>query len=143
MAAALRRFLNTPFKQHVANARADPTSLRRVALYAVEATLILHVFVKYTYEVRAPFGISMIPTLASDGEAMVIDKTCRRGRNIKVGDLVAFNHPVAETQAIKRVIGMPGDFVLAGTPEAKGGPFADKMIQVRCQQAVSLFTRSN
>lgn len=36
----------------------------------------------------------------------------RRGRNIKVGDVIAYTHPIFPHESgCKRVIGMPGDFV--------------------------------
>ena len=57
----------------------------------------------------------MLPTLSVDGDGVVISRYYRRGRGIQVGDAVAFKHPVVpETGAIKRVVGMPGDFVATG-----------------------------
>lgn len=73
----------------------------------------------------------MMPTIAQDGDQVLIDKTKRRGKNVKVGDIVSFKHPIMPYHAIKRVVATPGDFVLAGTPRAKGGPLAGQMIQVR------------
>nr|POF13910.1 hypothetical protein CFP56_02934 [Quercus suber] len=59
---------------------------------------------------------------------LLISKYYRRGREVKVGDLVSFRHPVnRETYAVKRVIGMPGDFVLRDTPGKN-----EVMIQLWC-----------
>ena len=61
------------------------------------------------------------------GEQYYISKHYRRGRNIHVGDVVSYKHPLVEDAgAIKRVVGMPGDFVATG--EKLGGE--DAMIQV-------------
>ncbi len=41
----------------------------------------------------------------------------RRGRKIKVGDVIMYKNPIFPTQrGCKRVIGMPGDFVSVITP---------------------------
>lgn len=70
----------------------------------------------------------MLPTLASSGTSVVISKYYRHGRKVQVGDMVSFKHPVHEDwRAIKRVVGMPGDFVLRDTPGKGDG----SMIQVR------------
>lgn len=70
----------------------------------------------------------MLPTLGTSGEWLVVDKTAHSGRNIVVGDLAVFASPIhGDDFSIKRVIGMPGDIVMLGTPE--GGGRGD-MIQV-------------
>lgn len=73
------------------------------------------------------YGISMLPTLYSFGTYVLISKYHRRGKEVKVGDIISFKHPVKKGEyAIKRVIGMEGDFVLRNTPGK-----SDTMIQVR------------
>ena len=48
---------------------------------------------------------------------MLISRRYRRGRNIDVGDVVTFHHPVKLGEGgIKRVVAMPGDIVLRDTP---------------------------
>ena len=60
---------------------------------------------------------------------MIIDKTFSRGRGIKVGDVVDIQHLIVPgAGAIKRVMGMPGDFVVKDGGMGKG----KRMIQVRC-----------
>ncbi|KAI9698741.1 MAG: hypothetical protein M1836_003851 [Candelina mexicana] len=59
----------------------------------------------------------MLPTLAAYGDGVMISKFYRRGRGIEVGDIVSVKHPLFLGQGvIKRVLGMPGDFVLKDTP---------------------------
>lgn len=69
----------------------------------------------------------MLPTLNSKGDWVFINASYRRGKGVKVGDIVSFKHPMfpAET-ASKRVLGMPGDYVMIHTP----GSGNDTMIQV-------------
>jgi inner membrane protease subunit 1 len=69
----------------------------------------------------------MLPTLAATGDAVYVSKLYRRGKGIKVGDMVNFKHPMfPEMGAIKRVVGMPGDFVARDSPGTGNG----MMIQV-------------
>ena len=68
----------------------------------------------------------MLPTLNVIGDWVYISKLYRRGKGIQVGDVVSFKHPlVPGMRASKRVLGMPGDFVLRNTP-GEGG----MMVQV-------------
>ena len=58
-----------------------------------------------------------MPTFNSYGDAVLISKYYRRGKGIEVGDVVSFAHPIRpEERAMKRVLGMPGDFVCRDTP---------------------------
>lgn len=101
-------------------------SLGRFVLYSVSAFLGAHVFARYFYYCDATYGVSMLPTIQSFGDWVVVSKYYRRGRGVQVGDIVSFKHPAREGEfAIKRVIGMGGDFVLMNTPE-----HSDAMIQV-------------
>ena len=68
----------------------------------------------------------MAPTMNATGDWLLLSKTYRRGRGIEVGDIVSFKHPIDQgTYSVKRVIGMPGDFVLRDSPDTSGA-----MIQV-------------
>lgn len=59
----------------------------------------------------------MLSTLNAEGDYVWINKLYRRGKGIVVGDLVTVKHPwYPEVRASKRVLGMPGDFVLRNTP---------------------------
>lgn len=90
------------------------------------AFLSLHIFVEYFYLYSGSYGISMMPNLNPSGDWLFISKYYRRGRGIEVGDLVSFRHPVKEGDyAVKRVMGLEGDFVLMNTPGK-----SDAMIQV-------------
>lgn len=85
-----------------------------------------HIFVEYFYSVGESYGISMLPTINSMGDWLIISKYYRRGRGVEVGDLVSFKHPIQEhARGAKRVIAMPGDFILRDSPGT-----SDLMIQV-------------
>lgn len=70
----------------------------------------------------------MLPTLSASGDSVLVLNTYRRGRGIRVGDVVNFHHPLFPREgALKRVGGMPGDLVCKGGNKGEGGG----MIQVR------------
>ncbi|XTI83678.1 hypothetical protein V2W45_1362978 [Cenococcum geophilum] len=66
-----------------------------IVLYANTA-LLVHVFLTYIYTIKPTYSIR---------------------RRISVGDLVYFKHPLLEGEgAVKRVVGILGDFILSRTP---------------------------
>lgn len=69
----------------------------------------------------------MLPTFEVVGDSVIISRFYRRGRGIKVGDVVSF-HSVVEPgeSVIKRVVGLEGDCVLRDTPGT-----TESMLQVR------------
>ncbi|KAE9581655.1 hypothetical protein CGMCC3_g2103 [Colletotrichum fructicola] len=86
-----------------------------------------HVFTSYCFEWGPAAGPSMLPTFDIAGDHIIVDKRYRYGRNIVVGDLVHYRIPIFQrAEGIKRVIGMPGDYVLVGSPDA----YPQKMMQV-------------
>lgn len=86
----------------------------------------LHIFVEYFFVLALAEGISMQPTMNATGDWLLLSKRYRRGRDVQVGDIVSFKHPVdQDTFGVKRVIGMPGDLVLRDSPDTSG-----MMIQV-------------
>ncbi|EON69886.1 hypothetical protein W97_09150 [Coniosporium apollinis CBS 100218] len=96
---------------------ARPRTNRTLLIETAKMALLLHVFIRHAYTIKGTRGASMLPTMAADGEGVVINKKYRRGRYIEVGDLVSVRHLFEpEEAAIKRVMGMPGDFVLRDTP---------------------------
>lgn len=69
----------------------------------------------------------MLPTFEVMGDAVIVDRRCRRGRGVEVGDIVSFKSVVHPGETVmKRVLGLAGDYVLCHTPESG----SDKMIQV-------------
>lgn len=74
----------------------------------------------------------MLPTFPVFGDILVTDKSYRRGgqgrgKEIKVGDVVQFDSVYEPGEkVIKRVVGMPGDYVLMNTP----GSRSEDMVQV-------------
>ncbi|KAI9874568.1 MAG: hypothetical protein M1830_009598 [Pleopsidium flavum] len=69
----------------------------------------------------------MLPTLGTVGDGVIVSRLSRRGKDVRVGDMVNIKHPMwPESGAIKRLVGLPGDFVLRDLP----GSSSDEMIQV-------------
>lgn len=68
----------------------------------------------------------MLPTVDVWGESMVVSRFHRNGIDVQVGDLVMYKIPTSSENGVKRVLGLPGDYVLMNTPESGN----DAMIQV-------------
>lgn len=61
----------------------------------------------------------------------MISKLHRRGRNMGVGDVAVFRHPqFADQWAVKRIAGMPGDYVCEDLPFEDTAASTGRMIQV-------------
>ncbi|KAF2817841.1 uncharacterized protein BDZ99DRAFT_457518 [Mytilinidion resinicola] len=105
--------------------------LRPIPFIAFNVALATHITFGYFYSIRTSTGESMYPTLAVRGDYWICSKRHRRGKDVKVGDIISFTHPVLPGfGGVKRVVGMPGDFVLAGTPGVDGGDEGVGMVQV-------------
>ena len=85
-----------------------------------------HLFIEYGYSAAPAEGPSMMPTVDIIGEWLLISRRHRHGRGIEVGDVVEYNIPINDTFGVKRVLGLPGDYVLLNAP----GVGSDNMIQV-------------
>ncbi|RDW88632.1 hypothetical protein BP6252_00664 [Coleophoma cylindrospora] len=88
---------------------------------------LAHVFTEFGYIINPASGASMLPTFEVLGDHLLISKLYRKGRGVEIGDIVSFDS-VAEPgeRVIKRVLGLPGDYVLKDTP----GSGSSEMIQV-------------
>ncbi|OAA57188.1 Peptidase S24/S26A/S26B/S26C [Cordyceps fumosorosea ARSEF 2679] len=86
-----------------------------------------HLFATHGFQVGPADGPSMLPTFSTYGDWIGTDKRFRRGRGVRVGDLVLYKMPfAAHDMGVKRVVGLPGDYVSIGTP---GQPGEENMIQ--------------
>lgn len=57
----------------------------------------------------------MVPTMSACNDSLLISYYYRRGRGVKVGDVVSYKHPLfPRVEASKRIGGMPGDLVCKG-----------------------------
>lgn len=81
----------------------------------------------------------MLPFWEVFGDGAWTSRFHRRGKGIQVGDLVLFKVPINNGRAIKRVAGLPGDYVLSHSPESG----RDEMIQVSCCCAFLCWTKAH
>ncbi|KAI9708679.1 MAG: hypothetical protein M1828_002683 [Chrysothrix sp. TS-e1954] len=94
--------------------------LRLQFLVALNLFMLGHFFANNVGSIRLVAGMSMAPTI-EDGNWTVHSSRYNGGNGVQVGDLVSFVHPINRNQrAIKRIIGMPGDFVLRDSPPGCG-----------------------
>ncbi len=104
----------------------------RLALSTLKATCLAHLAFTHLVQLSPASGPSMLPTFSVHGDWIAADMTARRGKggSLRVGDLVLYKIPIFESQhGVKRLVGMPGDYVSLGTPGEQG---EEQMIQVRC-----------
>ncbi|OAA51453.1 Peptidase S24/S26A/S26B/S26C [Metarhizium rileyi] len=100
----------------------------RFAISTLKITCLAHLTLTQLVQISPAQGPSMLPTFTVDGDWIAADMRHRLGRGITVGDLVLYKIPIfANQNGVKRVIGMPGDYVSLGTPGEKG---EHHMIQV-------------
>jgi inner membrane protease subunit 1 len=112
-----------PLKQVHKRYAGHPLRLFNAALKTI---FLAHLIWQYGYSWAPVGGASMLPTLEVLGDSVLISRSYRRGRGIKVGDVVSFDSVVEPGETvIKRVIGLEGDYVLRDTPGT-----TDSMIQV-------------
>ena len=105
--------------------------IRRGIAWAVSFFLTWHIITGYVLFYGPCDGISMLPTFNSFGDAVLISNFYRRGRGVKVGDVISYIHPIEpETTGLKRIAGMEGDFVLRDTPSFGLEDGQEKMLQV-------------
>ena len=105
-------------------ARALPRNLLQTA----KLLAACHLVAEYVVSVKGTYGPSMLPTINVRDDWVFISKLHRRGKGVAVGDVVSIMHPMMpEVGAIKRVLGLPGDFVMRDSPEHGEG----MMLQVR------------
>ncbi|KAJ2895869.1 LexA/Signal peptidase [Zalerion maritima] len=90
----------------------------RLLISTLKLLAFLHLTSTYLIHPGALEGPSMLPTLPVQGSSVVILSLHRLGWGIKVGDLVCFKNPVRDDDAVKRVVGLEGDYVVWDTPAA-------------------------
>lgn len=105
------------------------------ALYIAGTICALKLGAEHLLEIEGCDGPSMIPTLHRYGDSLIISKLHKYGRGIQVGDIIVYKQPqFSQIRSTKRVLGMPGDYVVTDVPCRKGEPDVNeqsKMLQVR------------
>lgn len=100
----------------------------RLFLGLTKACFAWHFLQTHGFQVGPADGPSMLPTFSTYGDWIGTNMQYRSGRGVRVGDLVLYKMPFAKyDMGVKRVVGMPGDYVSIGTPGVHG---EDTMLQV-------------
>ncbi|KAF3930607.1 hypothetical protein ABW19_dt0205028 [Dactylella cylindrospora] len=106
---------------------------RRSLSYLITAVKFLafcHVFASKFLMIGVCEGPSMLPTFPNTTSSILMNHLYSRGRGVKVGDLVTANRPdEMGVMLLKRVIGMPGDYVVVD-PIAAGRGEETMMVRV-------------
>ncbi|KAH0547534.1 hypothetical protein FGG08_000259 [Glutinoglossum americanum] len=92
-----------------------PLPLRTLLLTTTKLLAFTHLFLTHFLSLKPTTGPSMLPTLSVHNDWILISNLHVRGRGVRVGDCVSLRHPVEpEVGAVKRVVGVGGDFVEVG-----------------------------
>ncbi|KAF2670065.1 LexA/Signal peptidase [Microthyrium microscopicum] len=91
----------SPFRQFLL-----PRSLK---IYTSSALLALAVY--HTTPIYPTTGPSMLPFLPVHNGIVLYNPLTKRGRNVRVGDVVVAKSPYQGGGIVKRVVGLPGDVV--------------------------------
>lgn len=102
--------MSTRFRQFLRSV--TPRSVTRFSFDSLGVFCACILIWEHFYTIQRSEGPSMYPTFSVRGDWLLISRRHDRGRDIKVGDVVRFNHPSFRgINGAKRVLGMPGDFV--------------------------------
>ncbi|KAK2749475.1 hypothetical protein FQN57_006409 [Myotisia sp. PD_48] len=75
------------------------------------------IFTEHFFDLKSADGPSMYPTIHVRGDSLLISKFYKYGRGVELGDIIIYKKPHdLHTDAAKRVIGLPGDYVLKDPP---------------------------
>ncbi|KAI1824756.1 LexA/Signal peptidase [Xylaria intraflava] len=99
----------------------------RLLLATAQTFALAHVVWAHGLSIGFGWGPSMLPTFLATNEWFVTDKRYRRGRGVQVGDCVVYSIPVEPgEEGLKRVMGMPGDYVLLNSPPTGAADDVDR-----------------
>ena len=91
----------------------------------VQFVCIMHVMQTYAFDVTMCVGPSMLPTINSAGDIVLIDRMTHRLRDVVVGDVVLAKAPSDPSQTVcKRVRGVAGDHVCYSRPRTGSVEFS-------------------
>ncbi|KAK4203650.1 putative mitochondrial inner membrane protease subunit 1 [Triangularia verruculosa] len=89
----------------------------RLLLSYLKLLALLHLFWNHILSLAPAEGPSMLATYPITGTWVLTSRFHRHGRDLHVGDLVTYHIPDRPSSiGVKRVLGLPGDYVLIGTP---------------------------
>ncbi|EWC48190.1 hypothetical protein DRE_02294 [Drechslerella stenobrocha 248] len=96
----------------------------------IKLVAFAHLFVSKFLIVSQCEGASMVPTLPGTVSTVIVNHLYSRGRGVKVGDMITAHRPDdMDIMMLKRVIGMPGDYVVMD-PMAAGLGEETMMVRV-------------
>ena len=114
-----------------------------IALYFAAGVCTVKLINEHLYEFENCDGPSMFPTLHNYGNSLIISKLHKYGRRVQVGDIIVYKQPqFSQMISAKRVLGMPGDYVVTDVPCRKGEPDVNEqsnMLQVSCEYACHFY----
>lgn len=87
-------------------------NISRTLSWSLRVGCTVHFIHSNIYEFSETQGESMLPTLNYAGDFVHTDKTCKRGKDCHVGDVVVLLKPSDPSQRVcKRITGLAGDYI--------------------------------
>jgi len=87
--------------------------LLHLTLRSIQTLAFGHLFFTHFYSLGGCSGPSMLPTISTSGDWILLSRLHTKGRGIAQGDMVSFLRPdKPDVLVVKRVVGLEGDFVL-------------------------------
>jgi inner membrane protease subunit 1 len=101
------------------------SSLRYIG-YGISAYCAMQLIQQHLVGTQFTHGPSMYPTFPSEQSLSIVSRWHRRGRGVKIGDIIEAENPMFMNQPVgKRIVGMPGDYVIKDSmlsPTSGGAP---------------------
>ncbi|KAK0742274.1 peptidase S24/S26A/S26B/S26C, partial [Apiosordaria backusii] len=120
----------------------------RLLLTSLKLLALFHLLWEYLLSLAPAQGPSMLATYPVTGTWLLTSRLHRLGRSLSVGDTVTFTIPERPNSiGIKRVIGLPGDYVLIGTPgefwHSGADPAADDALMLQVPEGHAYLVGDN
>lgn len=94
----------------------------RAIRWLVQSGIAFLLLTHYVVNTRTTSGPSMLPTIAHEGDSVLVCWLYARGKGVKAGDIITYESPIHRgSRGVKRVVAMEGDYVLRDTPGGLNG----------------------
>ena len=97
--------------------RAPSKRLFRTLFITAGSICAVKLFAEHVFHIQASSGPSMYPTIHFRNDWLLVGKYYKFGRGVELGDVIVAKSPLFKHQHLgKRVVGLPGDYVLRYSP---------------------------
>ena len=130
MLATLTRHLRTTLRRRLHSTKSPPppannNTALQIVTSVFQFSAIIYCVQTYLIDVTMCVGPSMLPTLNSAGDIVLLSRWLHRYRAVEVNDVVLAKSPTNPDQIVcKRVVGLSGDHVKYNRPRCGNMEFS-------------------